>query len=130
MITKLPWKVFYTKITHNPSIMGIGDSEGVGITDSKGMMWGDPEEAKANAEFICLAVNSHEALVEALVQIKKVIDHDISYHAECSHKAPTSRSRRDHSERGAQMSHFKKVFEAITKQALSNATGKNDDSTY
>jgi len=57
--TKLPWKVFRAT---NGFLLGIGDENGEGITDSGFGLWrGESDEAQANAELIVRAVNMHES---------------------------------------------------------------------
>ena len=66
--TPTPWKVYTT--TDGGKVIGIGEAlTGEGVTDPRGGLWGDPDEAKANAAFIVLAVNSHTELKEALADL-------------------------------------------------------------
>ena len=75
--TPTPWKVFYAK-NNGQKILGVGQETGEGITNSQGWLWGEDHEAKANAEFIVRACNSHDALVESLKSMPKLC----SYHDE------------------------------------------------
>ena len=60
-----PWKVFYTP--DGKQLLGVGRADTAeGITDYRGGLWGDADEAKANARFIVQACNSHDDLVAAL----------------------------------------------------------------
>jgi hypothetical protein len=64
--TPTPWKVYRT--TDGNSVLGIGDKDGVGITDPRFALWGDPAEAAANAAHIVRCVNAHDALVAVLMK--------------------------------------------------------------
>lgn len=64
--TPTPWKVFYAQ-SANGTILGIGSAATAeGIVDYRGTMWGDEDEAKANAAFIVRAVNERAELIAAL----------------------------------------------------------------
>lgn len=73
--TPLPWKVYYAK-NNGQIILGTGEENGCAIQNHSGAFWRDDEEAKANAEFVVRACNSHYELLEALEQ---VIDHCVRY---------------------------------------------------
>jgi len=47
--TKGPWKAFKTP---TGLLIGIGEETGEGITDARGGLWGDAEEAVRNADHI------------------------------------------------------------------------------
>lgn len=55
--TPLPYKAFYTN--NKLRLLGIGQDTGEGITDSGFGLWEEEKQAKANADFIVRACNSH-----------------------------------------------------------------------
>ncbi len=63
--TKGPWKAFKTP---TGLLIGIGEETGEGITDARGGLWGDAEEAVRNADHI---VAAHPQTVLALVAAVK-----------------------------------------------------------
>lgn len=63
--TPLPWKVYYAK-NNGQVILGTGEENGCAIQNHSGAFWRDDDEAKANAEFVVRACNSHYELLEAL----------------------------------------------------------------
>ena len=59
--TPKPWKVYTAKAGHK--VIGIGDANGEGITDSGFGVWrGGSAEAEANAHLISAAPDLYEAL--------------------------------------------------------------------
>jgi hypothetical protein len=64
--TPRPWKVYYAK-TADRLLLGVGRADTAeGIVDTRGGLWGTEDEAQANAELICRAVNAFDPLVSAL----------------------------------------------------------------
>jgi hypothetical protein len=63
--TPLPWKVYYAK-NNGQLVLGTGEENGQAIQNHNGSFWRDEKEAKANAEFVVKACNSHYELLEAL----------------------------------------------------------------
>jgi hypothetical protein len=64
--TPRPWKVYYAK-TADRLLLGVGRADTAeGIVDTRGGLWGTEEEAQANAELVCRAVNAFDPLVSAL----------------------------------------------------------------
>jgi len=70
--TPLPWKVYYAK-NNGQLILGTGEESGQAIQSHNGAFWRDEAEAKANAEFVVKACNSHYELLEALESVKEYV---------------------------------------------------------
>jgi hypothetical protein len=58
-----PWKVFRAS---NGKLLGIGDAEAGGITDSFGGLWRSGKEMDANADLIAAAPELYAALTKAI----------------------------------------------------------------
>jgi hypothetical protein len=72
--TPRPWKVYYAK-TADRLLLGVGRADTAeGIVDTRGGLWGTEEEAQANAELVCRAVNAFDPLVSALLLVRDRIE--------------------------------------------------------
>jgi hypothetical protein len=77
-----PWQVFTTK--DGTRFIGIGDADGVGVTDPRFGLWRGGQEREANARLIAAAPDLLEALKWAIERLDLL--------AEQSDRAETARA--------------------------------------